>query len=190
MTPGDMRNDAAYRRAACLAADSPTFGQIAVAVGLQEASKWLAGHLTYFARMAGVPFDKMPDPATTAAVCSSLISNLPRMRGPWLWVFLLDLLAGRWGKKSYGRLDVADIGGDMRQFLAEELPAAQAAQKPPPPPAASAEVVVDVEAWMRGVVERGGVDTSGNRVSPECLAECRRMLNYFRTPKKARKWLK
>lgn len=191
LTPEKLKNDAAYRRAACMAADGPTFGQMEVAFGAQRASRWLASHFINFGQMVGIQFDKLPDPATTAAICSSLISRLPRMRVQWLWVFFLDELAGRWGKKTYSRMDIADIGADMAQFLAAEAPVSHgqtASQKPQKDD--GGDVVVDVEEWAKNIVDNGGYDSRGRKVTDECLAECRRMLHYFRTPKKQRKWLK
>lgn len=185
LTPEKLKNDAAYRRAACMAADGPTFGQMEVAFGSQRASRWLASHFISFGQMVGIAYEKLPDPATTAAICSSLIYRMPRMRVPWLWVFFLDEISGRWGKKTYSRLDIADIGADMAQFIAAEAPISHAqVSSPKPGKDEAAEVVVDVDEWAKSIIDNGGVDSKGRKVSPECLAECRRMLYNFKTPKK------
>ena len=106
----------------CMLSDkSPTIIMLADAFGSNIAVGWLSAQLLFINQFFNVPTDKQLQPNQCIAVASSILLNHPRLKCSEVWVFILQWIGGRFGKKAFGTLDPSELGSDIGKFIDKRI---------------------------------------------------------------------
>lgn len=96
---------------------APTLGMLAEGYGIEAASGWLAEQLINVNGLFNIPVDKQVQPSQCMVVASAWVSSHPSLKVSEVWVFLCDWMAGVYGKKLYGAIDLTEMGDDLARHI-------------------------------------------------------------------------
>lgn len=119
-TPAVLFRAARRDEMRCMATTkSPTIGGLAECLGEEFAMGWLVKALDGLNLMMQIPADRMMTPEQLSVVAMTWIHEYPRLKASELGVFLIRLLAGRYGQQFYGCFNPMALGNALASYLRE-----------------------------------------------------------------------
>ena len=98
---------------------SPSIGGLAECLGEEFAMGWLVKTLDGLNLMLRIPADRMMSPEQLSVVAMTWVHEFPRLKASELGVFLIRLLAGRYGQQYYGSFNPMALGEALARYLRE-----------------------------------------------------------------------
>ena len=119
-TPAVLFRAARRDELRCMATTkSPTIGGLAESLGEEFAMGWLVKALDGLNLMMRIPADRMMTPEQLSVVAMTWLHEFPRLKASELGVFLIRLLAGRYGQQFYGCFNPMALGEALARYLRE-----------------------------------------------------------------------
>ena len=119
-TPAVLLRAARRDELRCMATTkSPTIGGLAERLGEDYATGWLVKALDGLNLMMRIPAERMMTPEQLSIVAMSWIHEYPRLKASELGVFLIRLLAGRYGQQFFGCFNPMALGDALARYLRE-----------------------------------------------------------------------
>lgn len=113
-SPQNCMKWAVMSKKRCLFGTAPKLKDVMLSYGIDKAVAWLNLHLLELLQITNNGNADKLEVRVLSMISYSWISQYPNLKVSELWVYFLEYISGKEGKKLYGSLDLTEIGSEIR----------------------------------------------------------------------------